>query len=126
MSCYVTTSKEVTTALNCSQSRMNMTMFGRDTIAFTVNNLNAKVNMENSARCSTDSRQVEEWTRGQERLLHSKTYKTANRGGPSWSNVAYRVTADASSGDVINIEDATNINHDEDHRLVEGRGRAIW
>ena len=42
--------------------------------------------------------------------LHSKTYKTTNKGGPTWGDVAYRVTADARSGDIINIEDATNIN----------------
>ena len=52
--------------------------------------------------------------------LHSQTYKTTNTGGgPTWGDVAYRVTADARSGDIINIEDATNINHDTEHRLVE-------
>ena len=33
--------------------------------------------------------------------------------------LAYRVTADARSGDIINIEDATYIRRDEEHRLVE-------
>ena len=39
--------------------------------------------------------------------LHSKTYKTTSKGGPSWRDVAYRATAYAKSGDTINIEDAT-------------------
>ena len=41
------------------------------------------------------------------------------QGGPTWRDVACRVTADARSEDVINIEEATNINRDEEHRLVE-------
>ena len=38
---------------------------------------------------------------------------------------AYRVTADARGGDIINIEEATNINRDEEHRMVEGRPRDL-
>ena len=52
-------------------------------------------------------------------VLHSKNYKTTNRGGPSWRDVAYRVTADARIGDISNMEDAMNIKRDEEHRLVE-------
>ena len=48
--------------------------------------------------------------------LHNRNYKTTNRGGPSWRDVAYRVTADAWSADIINIEDAKNINRDEESR----------
>ena len=47
------------------------------------------------------------------------TYKTTNKGGPAWKDVAYRVTTDARIGDIINIEDETNINRDEEHRPVE-------
>ena len=57
--------------------------------------------------------------------LHSKTYKITNRRGPIWRGVAYRVTADAGSGDIINIECAMNINRDEEHRLVEGTLRDL-
>ena len=57
--------------------------------------------------------------------LHGNTYKTTNKGGPTWRNVALRVTANARSGDIINIEDATNINRDAEHRLVEGRPRDL-
>ena len=52
--------------------------------------------------------------------MHSKTCKTTNKGGPAWKDVAHRVTADARSGDIINIEDAANINRDEEHRPIEG------
>ena len=51
--------------------------------------------------------------------MHSTTCKTTNKGGPPWRDVAYRVTADATSGDIINIEDAANINRDEEHGLVD-------
>ena len=51
--------------------------------------------------------------------LHSKNFKNTNERGPTWGDVAYRVAADARSGDIINIEDATNITRDMEHRLVE-------
>ena len=57
--------------------------------------------------------------------LHSKTYMTTNRGGPSWRDVAYRVTFDAGSGNIFNMEDAMNINRDEEHGLVEGGSRDL-
>ena len=42
-------------------------MFGRDPIAFTVNDLSAKVSMRNwQQKWRTDSEQEEVWTRGQE------------------------------------------------------------
>ena len=59
------------------------------------------------------------------RTNDSKTYKTTNKGGPTWRDVAYRVTAGARSGYIINIADATNINCDEEHRLDEGRPRDL-
>ena len=40
-------------------------------------------------------------------------------------HVAYTVTADARSGDIINMEGATNINRDAEHRLVEGGPRDL-
>ena len=100
--------------------------FGKDPTALTVNNLSAKVNMENMAReveyrFKTSGR-MDAWTRMD---LHSSNIKTTNRGGPSWRDVAYRETADAGSGDIINIEAATNINRDEAHRLIEGRPRDL-
>ena len=50
--------------------------FGRDPIPLTVNNSTAKVDMENLARFKTSGR-MDAWTRMD---LHSKTYKTTNRG----------------------------------------------
>ena len=35
------------------------------------------------------------------------------------------MTADARSGDIINMEEAMNINHDEEHKLVEGGPRDL-
>ena len=101
-------------------------MSGRDPAAFAVNDLNTKVNMENLARevehrFKTSGR-MDAWTRID---LHSKTCVTTNREGPSWRDVASRVTADARSGNIINKEDAMNINSDEEHRLVD-RGRVTW
>ena len=43
----------------------------------------------------------------------------------TWKNVAYRVTADSRSGDIINIEGATIIRRDEEHRLVEWEPRDL-
>ena len=101
-------------------------VFGRDPIALTVNNLSAKLNMEKVARevehrFKTRGRK-DAWTRMD---LHSKTHKATNRRGPNWRDVAYRVTADARSGDIINREEAMNINRDEEHRLIEGRLRDL-
>ena len=52
--------------------------------------------------------------------MRSKPHETTNKGGPTWKDIAYRVTGDARSGDIIYIEDATKINRDEEHRLIEG------
>ena len=57
--------------------------------------------------------------------VHSTTYKTSHKGRPTWGEVAYRVTADARSGDIINIEDAANINRDTEHTLGEGGPRDL-
>ena len=77
--------------------------------------------MEVEKRFGTEGR-MDAWTRLD---MHSKTCKTTNKGGPTWRNVAYRVTADARSGNIINIEDSANINRDEEHRPVEGRPRDL-
>ena len=55
--------------------------------------------------------------------MRSKIYKTMNKGGPTWKDVAYRVTADARSGDIINIEGTTKINRYEEYKLI-ARGAA--
>ena len=98
---------------------------GKDPIAFTVNNLSAKLSMEKLAvEMETRFRRkgrMGAWTRMD---LHSRTYKTTKRGGPTWRDVAYRVTADMTSGDIINIEDWTNINRDEEDWLKGDL--AIW
>ena len=61
-------------------------MFRRDPIAFSVNNLRAKVGMEKSAFGSGEqfefkpSGRMDAWTR---KDLHSKTFKTKNKVGPT-------------------------------------------
>ena len=96
-------------------------VFGRDPIAFTVHNSSEKVRIEKLAMeieslFKTKGR-MDAWTRMD---LHSKTCKTTHRRGPTWRDVAYRVTADARSGDIINVVETVSINRDEEHRLVEG------
>ena len=81
----------------------------------------AKVSMEKLAmdmesEFKTKGR-MDAWTRMD---LHSETYKTTNRERPTWRDVANIVNPSARSGDITNIEDATNINRDTEHRLVEG------
>ena len=56
---------------------------------------------------------------------HAQQNLQDHKGGPTWRDVAYRVTADARSGNIMNIEDATNINRDEEHRPVEGGPRDL-
>ena len=65
---------------------------------------------------------MDAWTRTD---LHSKAYNIINKGGATWKNVAYRVTADSRSGDIINIEGATITRRDEEHRLVEWEPRDL-
>ena len=59
-----------------------------------------KLAMEMERRFGTRGR-MDVWTRTE---MRSKTYKTTNKGEPAWKYVADRVTADARSGDIINIE----------------------
>ena len=78
---------------------------GKGPLALTVYSLSAtlsmvKVAMEVEKRFGTIGR-MDAWTRMD---MHSKTYKTPNKGGPTWRDVAHRATADAKSGKIINIE----------------------
>ena len=41
--------------------------------------------------------------------FNSKTHRTGSKGVPTWEDVAYRVIAEETSGDIINIENATSI-----------------
>ena len=85
-------------------------VFGKgEPLALTVNNLGAtlsmkKLAMETERQFGTKGR-MDAWTRMD---LQSKSYKTTHKGGPTWKDVAYRVTADARSEDIINIEDVAN------------------
>ena len=103
-------------------------MFGRDPIAFTVNNPSATVSMQKLALGAGEHFQ-DKWKNARvdtngltctAELTRPRT-KEDRLGG----DVAYRVTADARNGDIINIEDATNINLDTEFRLVEGRPRDV-
>ena len=88
-------------------------MFRREPIALTVNTLSAKVRKEILAlekeSLFKTKRRMDAWTRMD---LHSKTFKTTNKGRPTRRVLAKRVTADAWSGDT-NREDATNVNREE-------------
>ena len=52
--------------------------------------------------------------------LKSKCFRTSAKGGPSWRDVEARVTLDASTGHVIEIEAARNITRECEHRLLPG------
>ena len=58
------------------------------------------------------SRQKEGWTRGREWTCTAKLTRPRKGGGPTWRDVAYRVTADVRCGEIISIQDATMINRD--------------
>ena len=107
-----------------SSRRHSTTTASGDT--FAVNNLSATLSMKKLAmemeRRFWDQRENRRvWTRTG---AHSKTCKTTQK-GLAWKDVAYRVTADARSGDIINIEDAANNNRDEKHRPIEGGPRDL-
>ena len=52
--------------------------------------------------------------------LRSKCFRTLTKGGPSWKDVVARVTLDASTGHVIEIEAARDITREYEHRLLPG------
>ena len=57
--------------------------------------------------------------------LAQQNLQDHNSKGATWKKVAHRGTADSRSGDIINIEGATVIRRDEEHRLVEWEPRAL-
>ena len=102
-----------------------------DPLAFTVNSISARVSMEKLAqdvviRVNTIGR-IDAWKRTN---LNNKTFTTTNKGRPTWENVAHKVTADARSGNITNIDDATNINRDMqwswDHLVDHVRQQSRW
>ena len=50
----------------------------------------------------------------------SRTCTTTVRSGQTWEEVAYRATADARSGYVINMEETANMQRHMAHRLESG------
>ena len=57
------------------------------------------------------------WTRIDE---NSNTYRSSNRGGPDWNSVKFRVTSDAISGNILDIEERSGISAQGKHRRLEG------
>ena len=50
--------------------------------------------------------------------LKSKCFRTSAKGGPSWRDIEARVTLDASTGYVNDIEAVRNITREREHRLM--------
>ena len=96
-------------------------MFGKDPMTLTVGILCANVSMEKLALQVHDKFKtrgtVDTWTRLD---LHTKNLQENKQERTDLGNVAYRVTADARSGDVIDVEDVMTVNREVEYRLVYG------
>ena len=67
-------------------------------------------------------RKLAAWTRTD---MSSPTRRTTVKGGPVWSDVIARVTADAVSGEILNSELARDITRSLEHTPLEGGLRDI-
>jgi hypothetical protein len=50
--------------------------------------------------------------------LGARTFKTSMKNGPAWPDVEARITVNAETGKVLQIEDAKSIRREEEHRLI--------
>ena len=57
--------------------------------------------------------------------LGSKCFRTTLKNGPDWKNVRVRITHDARTGHVIDVEQAWNMPKQDEHRLLPGGKRDI-
>ena len=57
--------------------------------------------------------------------MRSRTRRTTMKGGPAWSDVVARVTADAVSGEILDSELARDITRSLEHTPLEGGPRDI-
>ena len=95
---------------------------GHDEIAFTINFLvqsrrHISLSIQSSLQDLGLSGIYFIWSRMD---LKSKCFRTSAKGGPSWKDVVARVTLDASTGHVIEIEAARNITRECEHLLLPG------
>ena len=67
-------------------------------------------------------RNLAAWTRTD---MSSRTRRTTMKGGPVWSDVVARVTADAASGEILDSELARDITRSLEHTPLEGGPRDI-
>ena len=67
-------------------------------------------------------RNLAAWTRTD---MSSRTRRTTMKGGPVWSDVVARVTADAVSGEILDSELARDITRSLEHTPLEGGPRDI-
>ena len=67
-------------------------------------------------------RKLTAWTRTD---MRSRTRRTTMKGGPVWSDVVARVTADAVSGEILDSELARDITRSQEHTPLEGGPRDI-
>ena len=95
---------------------------GHDEIAFTINFIGqSRRHISSSIQSSLQNLGLRGtyfiWTRMD---LKSKCFRTSAKGGPSWKDVEARLTLDASTGHVIEIEAARDITRECEHRLLPG------
>ena len=57
--------------------------------------------------------------------MSSRTRRTTVKGGPLWSDVVARVTADAVNGEILDSEPARDITRSLEHTPLEGGPRDI-
>ena len=100
---------------------------GHDEIAFTINFIGqSRRHMSSSIQSSLQDLGLSGtyfiWPRMD---VKSKCFRTSAKGGPSWRDVEARVTLDASTGHVIEIEALRNITREREHRLIPGGPRDI-
>ena len=92
-----------------------------------VNYVGARPNRVNLPRVLRElgiagDRNLAAWTRTD---MSSRTRRTTMKGGPVWSDVVARVTADAVSGEILHSELARDITRSVEHTPLEGGPRDI-
>ena len=56
------------------------------------------------------------WTRTD---LGTRCFKTSNRTGPDWKDVRGRISVDANTGRILDIEDGPSITREREHRKID-------
>jgi hypothetical protein len=58
------------------------------------------------------------WTRTDE---GNRNYRTSAKGGPDWDKIAWRATFNEATGDMLDLESASGITREREHRPLCGR-----